>query len=76
MPKEKRALANLLLNIMYIAGGIYECALAFFLMDTMDGWRYVIFATVVPCYLTLILLHFCDESPRYLVLNGKRSTIF
>eukprot|EP00116_Pleurobrachia_bachei_P006280 sb/3466542/ len=71
VPKEKRALTNLLLNIMWIAGGLYECALAFFLMDYHEGWRYVIFATVIPCYLTLILLHFCDESPRYLVLNGE-----
>ena len=70
VPKEDRAFTGFLLNLMFILGGIYECALAIFVMGLDNGWRIQAFGTVLPCIVTLVLLHFCEESPRFFVING------
>ena len=70
VPRADRAFTGFLLSLMWILGGIYECILAIIVMGIDIGWRLQVLGTVVPCFITLILLHFCDESPRFLVING------
>ena len=67
MPASKRSWNMCILEFYWIAGSVFECAVAFFVMDLQEGWRIQILVTAVPCVIMLVLMHFMDESPRYLV---------
>ena len=45
-------------------------------MDTSAaGWRWVIFLAALPCILSIPVLHYCDESARWLLMKGKRQLV-
>ena len=73
MPTAKRSWGIFILEAYWVVGGLYECLMAYFVMDLPSGWRIQILLTAVPCVVMLISLHFLDESPRYLVINDKRA---
>ena len=71
VPKSYRYSTSLALNMFWIAGSVYECVVAIFVMDLEGGWRIQIILTAIPCFFTLFFLHFCDESPRYLAVTDQ-----
>ncbi|XP_063673822.1 putative transporter svop-1 [Bolinopsis microptera] len=72
VPAKKRSWNMCILEFFWTVGSVYECVIAFWVMDLEGGWRYQILLTAVPCAIMLFLLHFMDESPRYLVIHGER----
>ena len=72
MPASKRSWNICILEFFWTVGSVYECVIAFLVMDLEGGWRYQILLTAVPCAIMLFFLHFMDESPRYLVIHEQR----
>ena len=40
-------------------------------MDLQNGWRILVVLAAAPCIIAIPLIHICDESVRYLVINGR-----
>lgn len=56
------------------AGRLYPVTVAYYDVSVgvgLTGWRVQILLTAVPYVLMLILMHFMDESPRYLAITSK-----
>ena len=51
-------------------GSVFECVVGMAVM-VKYGWRAQVGITVVPCFLALLLLPFCDESARYYAISGE-----
>ena len=73
MPTVKRSWSICILEAYSVAGGLYECLMAYLVMDAPNGWRIMVLLTALPCVIMVILLHFMDESPRYLVINNEEA---
>ena len=53
-------------------GGVYTCVVSLFVMGLDNGWRWELTLVLVPVVVTLIVLHFSDESPRYYLASGQQ----
>ena len=53
-------------------GGVYACVCSLFVMGLEGGWRWEIALVFLTVLVTLISLHFADESPRYYVACGRQ----
>ena len=73
MPTVKRSWSICILEAYWVVGGVYECLMAYLVMETPNGWRIMVLLTAIPCVIMVILLHFMDESPRYLVINNEEA---
>jgi len=71
VPVSRRAVNMLILEGFWTAGSMYELIVAYFIMDLHNSWRWQVLLTAVPCALMLILMHFMDESPRYLTITDQ-----
>ena len=72
VPKKSRSRQGLILKIFNAAGRVIDCLLAFFVMDAHNGWRLFLLCTSLLCVLSLVILMFCDESPRYLAISDRK----
>ena len=72
VPARKRSWNMFVLEMYWCLGSVYECVVAYFVMDLHNGWRIQILLTALPVFIMLILMHFMDESPRYLTIKGEK----
>ncbi len=53
-------------------GGVFDEHIFLFISGTKDGWPYLLLLNAVPAFVSLILLPFVPDSPRYLMLVRRK----
>lgn len=72
VPALTRGRALVWMQVGWALGAMYACAAAWIALPA-SSWRSLTLACSVPPAVTfLALLYFLDESPRFLILNGRR----
>lgn len=70
-PRRYRAHSMGAIACMWYVGANAAYLVGYFLMDTPDGWRWMLASTAVPCIIILLGRWGIPESPRWLYTKGR-----
>jgi len=71
LPTSKRGVPLILFEVFWTIGTMAEAGLAWAVLPTL-GWRWLLGISTIPLALLLLFFPFLPESPRYLLIVGKR----
>ncbi|KAL3317603.1 hypothetical protein Ciccas_003748 [Cichlidogyrus casuarinus] len=70
LPAKYRARGLMSLQVFWALGGSFEVAVAYMLLP-YGGWRWYLFASAVPMFVSLISLWWLPESTRFLAASNR-----
>lgn len=69
LPTNRRLIGLIVFTSFFTTGMMFECLIAYVLQE--QSWRWLTAASLSPVLVSMIALPLWDESPRFLVLNGR-----